>query len=63
MDDINETQNILKELPNFEHSKVIAKHRSSYWRTMGNGISMIGGYNDIKATYEITQLGKEIFNL
>ncbi|MDN3030954.1 MAG: AAA family ATPase [Candidatus Tisiphia sp.] len=62
MDDEKETQDILNEIPNFIPSKVIIKYRSSYWRAMGQGISVLE-YFDQKAKNEIIELGKEIFNL
>jgi chromosome partitioning protein len=62
MDDEKEARDILDKIPNFIPSNVIVKYRSSYWRTMGNGISVIE-YCDKKAADEINKLGEEVFKL
>lgn len=62
MEDKNETQAILKEMPNFSSSSTIVTYRSCYWRTMGRGLSVLES-SDEKAKEEILGIGKEIFNL
>jgi chromosome partitioning protein len=60
MDDELETQKILSKIPMFIQSKSVIKYRSSYWRTMGKGLSVLE-YNDTKAIEEINSLGNEIY--
>ena len=60
MDDKSEAKVILDELPDFASSKVSLYYRSAYWRTFGNGISVLE-YSDDKAANEIRELGKEIY--
>jgi chromosome partitioning protein len=62
MDDEKEARIILKEMPNFISSQVVITYRSSYWRTMGQGLSTLED-SDEKAKNEILALGKEVFNL
>lgn len=62
MDDEKETKAILEEMPNFNNSKIVITYRSSYWRTMGQGLSTLE-YADERAKNEILALGKEVFNL
>tara|TARA_B110000503_G_scaffold35062_1_gene57376 strand:+ start:642 stop:1283 length:642 start_codon:yes stop_codon:yes gene_type:complete len=62
MDDKKETEEILKKMPNFKSSNVFITYRSSYWRTMGKGRSVLE-YTDDKAKNEILSLGAEIFAL
>lgn len=60
MDDQKESQEILAELPEFTPSKQSLFYRSAYWRTFGNGISVLE-YIDKKATDEVNALGEEIY--
>ena len=60
MADVKETQAILSELPEFKKSIAVLRYRSSYWRTMGVGLSLVE-YEDIKAKNEIVALGEEVF--
>jgi chromosome partitioning protein len=62
MDDKRETEEILSNIPNFSRSNVSLTYRSSYWRTMGKGLSVLE-YTDDKAKNEILTLGREIFKL
>lgn len=62
MDDEREAKTILEEMPNFISSQVVITYRSSYWRTMGQGLSTLE-YADERAKNEILALGKEVFNL
>jgi len=62
MDDKKETEEILKKMPNFANSNIALTYRSSYWRTMGRGLSVIE-YTDDKAKNEILSLGSEVFEL
>ena len=62
MDDKKETENILSKMPNFLRSNVFITYRSSYWRTMGMGLSVLE-YTDDKAKNEILSLGSEVFRL
>jgi len=62
MDDEKETRGILEEMPNFTNSKVVITYRSSYWRTMGQGLSALE-YSDERAKSEILALGEEVFGL
>lgn len=59
MDDKKETEEILENMPNFISSKIAITYRSSYWRTMGRGLSVIE-YSDDKAKNEILSLGAEV---
>jgi len=61
MDDQKETQAILEAMPQFTPSKIALCYRSSYWRTMGKGISILE-YTDNKAKSEILSLGNLIFS-
>lgn len=63
MNDIQEANAILEIMPNFKPSKITIKYRSSYWRSMGQGISILEYNNDYKAEKEIKTLGQEIFSL
>ena len=49
-------------MPNFSNSNIALTYRSSYWRTMGRGLSVIE-YTDDKAKNEILSLGAEVFEL
>lgn len=60
MDDKKETEEILRQMPNFSSSNIAITYRSSYWRTMGRGISVLE-YSDDKAKNEILSLGAEVF--
>ncbi|MDC0865223.1 division plane positioning ATPase MipZ [Rickettsiaceae bacterium] len=60
MDDKKETEEILSKMPNFINSNVFITYRSSYWRTMGKGLSVLE-YTDDKAKNEILSLGSEVF--
>jgi chromosome partitioning protein len=62
MDDKNETQIILNQLPNFNSSNILITYRSCYWRTMGKGLSVLE-YTDDKAKNEFLALGAEVFGL
>jgi chromosome partitioning protein len=62
MDDKRETEEILKQMPNFAGSNIAITYRSSYWRTMGKGLSVLE-YSDDKAKNEILSLGSEVFEL
>jgi hypothetical protein len=62
MDDKRETANILAEMSNFRQFNVAITYRSSYWRTMGVGLSVLE-YSDDKAKNELLSLGSEIFRL
>lgn len=62
MDDKKETEDILEKMPNFLNSKIAITYRSSYWRTMGRGLSVLE-YSDEKAKNEILALGAEVFSL
>lgn len=62
MDDKKETEEILKKMPNFISSNIAITYRSSYWRTMGRGLSVLE-YSDDKAKNEILSLGSEVFKL
>lgn len=62
MDDRNDTQNILSEIPNFKSSNIFITYRSCYWRTMGKGLSVLE-YSDDKAKNEFLALGSEVFGL
>ena len=62
MDDKKETQEILGKMPNFMSSNIAITYRSSYWRTMGRGLSVLE-YSDDKAKNEILSLGAEVFEL
>jgi chromosome partitioning protein len=62
MDDKKETEEILKKMPNFASSNIAITYRSSYWRTMGRGLSVLE-YTDDKAKNEILSLGAEVFTL
>ena len=62
MDDKKETEEILKKMPNFASSNISITYRSSYWRTMGRGLSVLE-YLDDKAKNEILSLGSEVFSL
>jgi len=62
MDDKKETEVILTKIPNFISSNIAITYRSSYWRTMGRGLSVLE-YSDDKAKNEILSLGAEIFEL
>lgn len=62
MDDKKETEEILKKMPNFISSNIAITYRSSYWRTMGRGLSVLE-YSDDKARNEILSLGSEVFKL
>lgn len=62
MDDKKETEEILGKMPNFNSSNIAITYRSSYWRTMGRGISVLE-YSDDKAKNEILSLGSEVFKL
>jgi len=59
MDDKKETEEILTQIPIFNRSNIAISYRSSYWRTMGKGLSVLE-YSDDKAKYEILTLGAEI---
>ena len=61
MDDKKETEEILSKMPNFINSNVFITYRSSYWRTMGRGLSVLE-YTDDKAKNEILSLGSEVFS-
>ena len=62
MDDKKETEAILEkmvakqQMPNFISSNISITYRSSYWRTMGRGLSVLE-YSDNKAKNEILSLG------
>lgn len=60
MDDEKESKEILRELPDFMPSKQSLYYRSAYWRTFGNGISVLE-YIDKKAVEEVKLLGEEIY--
>lgn len=60
MDDKRETEEILNNMPNFAGSNISISYRSSYWRTMGRGLSVLE-YTDDKAKNEILTLGAEVF--
>lgn len=62
MDDKKETEEILAKMPNFSKSNIAITYRSSYWRTMGRGLSVLE-YLDDKAKNEILSLGSEVFEL
>lgn len=62
MDDKKETEEILSKMPNFISSNTSITYRSSYWRTMGRGLSVLE-YSDDKAKNEILTLGAEVFRL
>lgn len=62
MDDKRETEEILGKMPNFISSNISITYRSSYWRTMGRGLSVLE-YSDDKAKNEILTLGAEVFKL
>lgn len=62
MDDKKETEEILKKMPTFISSNIAISYRSSYWRTMGRGLSVLE-YPDDKAKNEILSLGSEVFEL
>ena len=62
MDDKKETEEILEKLSNFTKSNISVTYRSSYWRTMGKGLSVLE-YIDDKAKNEILALGAEVFKL
>ena len=62
MDDKKETEEILKKMPNFGSSNISITYRSSYWRTIGRGLSVLE-YLDDKAKNEILSLGSEVFSL
>jgi chromosome partitioning protein len=62
MDDQKETENILEKMPNFINSNIAITYRSSYWRTMGRGLSVLE-YTDDKAKNEVLSLGAEVFTL
>jgi len=60
MDDEKEAKTILQELPEFKQTKSTLFYRSAYWRTFGNGLSVLD-YIDKKAIEEINNLGREIY--
>lgn len=62
MDDEKETEKILNTMPQFSPANVSLSYRSSYWRTMGKGLSILE-YTDDKAKNEIMALGSAIFGL
>ncbi len=62
MDDKKETQKVLNAMPQFKSANVFLTYRSSYWRTMGQGISVLE-YSDEKAKTEVLALGASIFGL
>ncbi|MBK2044670.1 AAA family ATPase [Allofrancisella guangzhouensis] len=62
MDDEKEAKAILEELPEFIQTKSTLYYRSAYWRTFGNGLSVLD-YIDQKAIEEINNLGKEIYDI
>lgn len=62
MDDKKETEAILAKMPNFRKFNTALTYRSSYWRTMGMGLSVLE-YSDDKAKSELLSLGSEIFRL
>jgi len=60
MDDEKEAKAILDELPDFQQTTSTLFYRSAYWRTFGNGLSILD-YIDKKAVEEINSLGREIY--
>jgi chromosome partitioning protein len=60
MDDEKEAKDIMKQIPDFKLSCGSLYYRSAYWRTFGNGISVLE-YIDSKAIEEINKLGEEIY--
>lgn len=63
MNDKDETSKILSLIPSIHTSNVVIKYRSSYWRSMGQGLSVLEYSDDTKSMTEITNLGYEIFNI
>jgi chromosome partitioning protein len=62
MDDKKETEKVLNAMPQFKLSNVSLTYRSSYWRTMGQGLTVLE-YTDDKAKTEILALGAAVFGL
>lgn len=62
MDDAKEAKSILDELPEFIQTKSSLFYRSAYWRTFGNGLSILD-YIDKKAIEEINTLGEELYDI
>jgi chromosome partitioning protein len=62
MDDEKESKDILSQLPDFKPSTASLFYRSAYWRTFGNGLSLLE-YVDKKAIEEINKLGEEIYGI
>lgn len=62
MDDKEETEKILSAMPQFILSNISLSYRASYWRTMGQGLSILE-YTDEKAKREVLALGASVFGL
>lgn len=60
MDDKKETEEVLNTLSEFIRKEMSLSYRSSYWRTMGKGLSVLE-YTDEKAKAEILTLGISFF--